>query len=48
MFNRISVTRSASSRSPVGNATQGRWLTHPKTTSGIMIEGTEEWPEKGP
>ena len=33
-------------RPPVGNARQGRWLTHPKTTSGIMIEGTEEWAEQ--
>lgn len=35
-------------RPPVGAATQGRWLIHPKATSGIMIEGLEEWKEGGP
>jgi methylmalonyl-CoA epimerase len=30
-------------RAPVGDATQGRWLIHPKAANGIMIEGIEEW-----
>lgn len=34
-------------RPPVGAATQGRWLIHPKAASGIMIEGIEEWREGG-
>jgi methylmalonyl-CoA/ethylmalonyl-CoA epimerase len=34
-------------RPPVGAATQGRWLVHPKAASGIMIEGIEEWKEAG-
>jgi methylmalonyl-CoA epimerase len=35
-------------RPAVGKATQGRWLTHPKTTNGVMIEGIPEWSETGP
>lgn len=34
-------------RPPVGNASQGRWLTHPKDANGVMIEGIEEWSETG-
>jgi methylmalonyl-CoA epimerase len=34
-------------RPPVGKATQGRWLVHPKAASGIMIEGIEEWKDTG-
>ena len=30
-------------RPPVGNAKQGRWLIHPKSANGVMIEGIEEW-----
>ena len=30
-------------RAPLGAASQGRWLIHPKATNGIMIEGIEEW-----
>ncbi|HJQ83648.1 MAG TPA: VOC family protein [Candidatus Binatia bacterium] len=30
-------------RPPVGSATQGRWLVHPRAANGIMIEGVEEW-----
>jgi len=30
-------------RLPVGAATQGRWLIHPKAANGIMVEGIEEW-----
>jgi methylmalonyl-CoA epimerase len=30
-------------RPPVGDATQGRWLVHPKSACGIMVEGIEEW-----
>jgi len=30
-------------RPPVGAATQGRWLVHPKSANGVMIEGIEEW-----
>jgi methylmalonyl-CoA/ethylmalonyl-CoA epimerase len=34
-------------RPPVGKATRGRWLIHPKAASGVMIEGIEEWKETG-
>jgi len=34
-------------RPPVGSATQARWLIHPKTANGVMIEGIEEWKEGG-
>ncbi len=34
-------------RPPVGDAEQGRWLIHPKEASGVMVEGIEEWKEKG-
>jgi len=34
-------------RPPVGKATEGRWLIHPKAANGIMIEGIEEWKETG-
>ncbi len=34
-------------RPPVGAATQGRWLIHPKAANGIMIEGIEEWDDWG-
>jgi methylmalonyl-CoA epimerase len=30
-------------RPPVGDAVQGRWLVHPKSANGVMIEGIEEW-----
>jgi methylmalonyl-CoA epimerase len=30
-------------RPPVDGATQGRWLLHPKSASGVMVEGIEEW-----
>ncbi|HBZ71832.1 MAG TPA: hypothetical protein DEP35_19725 [Deltaproteobacteria bacterium] len=30
-------------RPAVGAATQGRWLIHPRTANGVMIEGIEEW-----
>jgi methylmalonyl-CoA epimerase len=30
-------------RAPLGGATQGRWLIHPKGANGVMIEGIEEW-----
>ena len=30
-------------RPPVGSAKQGRWLIHPKSANGVMIEGIEEW-----
>ena len=35
-------------RLPVGTATHGRWLIHPKAANGIMIEGIEEWREGNP
>ena len=34
-------------RPPVGTAKQGRWLIHPKTANGVMIEGIEEWKDGG-
>jgi methylmalonyl-CoA/ethylmalonyl-CoA epimerase len=34
-------------RPPVGGATQGRWLVPPKATTGIMVEGIEEWEDWG-
>jgi methylmalonyl-CoA/ethylmalonyl-CoA epimerase len=30
-------------RPPVAGASQGRWLVHPKSANGIMVEGIEEW-----
>lgn len=30
-------------RPPVGNAKEGRWLVHPKSANGVMVEGIEEW-----
>jgi methylmalonyl-CoA epimerase len=30
-------------RPPVGAAKQGRWLIHPKSANGVMVEGIEEW-----
>jgi methylmalonyl-CoA/ethylmalonyl-CoA epimerase len=35
-------------RPAVGDATQGRWLIHPKAASGVMVEGIEEWGETAP
>lgn len=34
-------------RPPVGDAAQGRWLIHPRQANGVMVEGIEEWKEKG-
>jgi methylmalonyl-CoA/ethylmalonyl-CoA epimerase len=34
-------------RPPLGGAAQGRWLIHPKATNGIMVEGIEEWANRG-
>lgn len=35
-------------RPPVGAATQGRCLIHPKAVTGVMIEAIEEWKEGNP
>ena len=34
-------------RPPVGNARQARWLINPKAANGVMVEGIEEWKERG-
>jgi len=35
-------------RPAVGAAAQGRWLIHPRTANGVMIEGIEEWKDGHP
>ena len=32
-------------RPPLEGAEQGRWLVHPRSGNGVMVEGVEEWNE---